>query len=213
MIPSFGGYGAGGIRPILLCPIQSPKPHPEIAMYGLVNKAIQDLVTTRFGEDKWEAIKAKAGVDTEVFISNDGYPDEITYQLVGAAVEVLGVPADQILIAFGEHWVLETAAKSYGPMMKAGGASLKEFLVNLPAFHTRVAMIYPHLQPPRFECSDVTDDSLHLHYHTHRPGLTAFVSGLLQGLGKYYDTPCTSEILARKDEGADHDVFAVRWAS
>lgn len=182
-------------------------------MYGLVNKAIQDLVVSRFGEEKWDAIRDKAGVDTEVFISNDGYPDEITYQLVGAAVEVLGLPAEQILIAFGEHWVLETAAKSYGPMMKAGGSSLKEFLVNLPAFHTRVAMIYPHLEPPRFECSEVTDEGLTLHYFTHRPGLTAFVTGLLQGLGKYYETPVDSQVIERKDEGADHDVFAVRWAS
>ncbi|MBM3847543.1 MAG: heme NO-binding protein [Verrucomicrobia bacterium] len=182
-------------------------------MYGLVNKAVEELVVSNFGEEKWELIKTKAGVDVDVFISNDGYPDEITYKLVGAAVEVLGIPAEQILIAFGEHWVLQTAAKSYGPMMKAGGDTLRDFLVNLPNFHSRVAMIYPHLQPPRFECTDVTEDGLHLHYHTHRPGLTAFVTGLLQGLGKYYHTPCTSEVIARKEEGAAHDVFAVRWNS
>ncbi|MFN5833333.1 MAG: heme NO-binding domain-containing protein [Akkermansiaceae bacterium] len=180
-------------------------------MYGLVNKAIQELVTTNFGDEKWEKIKELSGVDTDVFISNDGYPDEITYKLVGAAVEVLGLPAEQILIAFGEHWVLETAAKSYGPMMKSGGGSLRDFLINLPNFHSRVAMIYPHLQPPRFECTDVTDDGMRLHYHTHRPGLTAFVTGLLNGLGKYYNTPCSSEVIARKDQGADHDVFAVHW--
>ena len=32
-------------------------------MYGLVNKAVEDLVVTNFGEDKWEAIKLQAGVD------------------------------------------------------------------------------------------------------------------------------------------------------
>jgi F420-0:gamma-glutamyl ligase-like protein len=115
-------------------------------MYGLVNKAVEELVVTNFGEEKWEAIKAKAGVDVEVFISNQAYPDDITYKLVGAASEVLGMAADDILVAFGEHWVLKTAAQSYGPMMKAGGKSLKEFLVNLPNFHTRVAMIYPNLE-------------------------------------------------------------------
>ena len=56
-------------------------------MYGLVNKAIEDLVVSNFGEDKWEAIKAKAGVDVEVFVSNEAYPDDITYNLVGAASE------------------------------------------------------------------------------------------------------------------------------
>ena len=183
----------------------------KIYMYGLVNKAVEELVVSNFGADKWEAVKAKAGVDVDAFISTEGYPDEITYKLVGAAVEVLGMPAEQVLIAFGEHWVLKTAAENYGSMLKSGGKTLREFLVNLPNFHTRVAMIYPNLQPPRFVCSDVTDTSLKLHYHTHRPGLTLFVVGLVQGLGKLYETPVTCAIAERKEEGADHDVFDVTW--
>lgn len=180
-------------------------------MYGLVNKAIEEFVISNFGEEKWDRITSKAGVEVDVFISNESYPDELTYKLVGAASEVLDLPADVILVAFGEHWVTQTAAKSYGPMMKSGGATLKEFLVNLPNFHTRVAMIYPNLEPPRFRCTDVTEGGLHLHYHSHRPGLTAFVTGLIQGLGTLYATPCGSTVLERKDQGADHDVFAVTW--
>lgn len=182
-------------------------------MYGLVNKAVEDLVVAQFGEDKWEAIKAAAGIDVDVFVSNQAYPDEITYRLVGAASEVLKTSAEQILIAFGEHWVLKTANESYGPMMKAGGKNLREFLINLPNFHTRVAMIYPELKPPTFECTDVEENSLKLHYITHRPGLTTFVVGLVQGLGKLFNTPATCEILAQQDQGADHDVFQVTWTS
>lgn len=180
-------------------------------MYGLVNKAVEELVVSNFGDEKWELIKEKAGVDVDVFISNEAYPDDMTYKLVGAASEVLGLPAETILVVFGEHWVLQTASKSYGPMMKSSGTSFKDFLVNLPNFHTRVAMIYPNLEPPRFQCTDVRENSLHLHYHSHRPGLTAFVTGLIQGLGKLYETPCSSKTIARKDEGADHDVFEVTW--
>ena len=79
-------------------------------MYGMVNKAIQDLVTFKFGEDKWMAVKRKAGVEIDSFISNDAYPDSLTYGLVGAASEVLGLSSDEILFAFGEFWVLDTAA-------------------------------------------------------------------------------------------------------
>ena len=32
-------------------------------MYGMVNEVIQNLVTKKFGEDKWVAVKRKAGVD------------------------------------------------------------------------------------------------------------------------------------------------------
>jgi hypothetical protein len=180
-------------------------------MYGLVNKAIEELIVTQFGEDRWETIKQKAGIDIDVFISNEGYSDDITYQLVGAAAEVLGMTARDVLIAFGEHWVLKTASHGYGAMMSSGGASLKEFLVNLPKFHTRVQMIYPNLQPPRFECHDVQDTSMTLHYFTHRPGLTDFVVGLVQGLGKLYHTPATATVVALKTAGADHDIFEVNW--
>jgi len=30
-------------------------------MYGLVNKAVQGLITKEFGEEKWNEIKTKAG--------------------------------------------------------------------------------------------------------------------------------------------------------
>ena len=97
--------------------------------------------------------------------------------------------------------------------MRSGGQSLKEFLINLPNFHTRVQMIYPKLQPPRFECTDIGEDSLTLHYFTHRPGLADFVVGLVQGLGKLYHTPATATLLASKAAGDDHDVFDVRWTA
>jgi len=181
-------------------------------MYGLVNKAIMDLVVTNFGDDQWEAIKTKAGVEIDAFISNESYPDEMTYSLVGAASEVLGLTPDQVLVAFGEHWVLKTAAESYGPMMKAGGKTLREFLVNLPNFHTRVEMIYPNLKPPRFSCSEITDDGLHLHYFTHRPGLTSFVIGLVQGLGSLYGTPAGCTLLESKSVNGECDIFQVTWS-
>jgi len=182
-------------------------------MYGVVNKAIEDLVVSGHGIEKWEAVKTKAGVDVSVFVSNDPYPDELTYKLVGAACDVLGASRQDILIAFGEHWVMKTGLVHYGALMRSGGDTLSEFLVNLPHFHTRIQLIYPKLAPPEFECSDVQQRSLRLHYFTHRPGLSDFVVGLVQGLGQLYETPATARLLESKAEGADHDVFEVKWAA
>jgi len=180
-------------------------------MYGMVNRAVEEMVCTHHGEAVWERIKATAGVDVDVFMSNEGYPDEMTYRLVGAASEVLGVPADKILEAFGEHWVLHTARDAYGGLMQAAGKSLPEFLSNLPNFHSRVAMIFPKLQPPRFQCSEITESSLKLHYYTHRRGLAPFVVGLMRGLGRMFATPVTVRLVESRDDGADHDVFDVAW--
>ena len=180
-------------------------------MYGMVNKAIEDMVVMQHGESVWEQIKAKAGVAVDVFMSNESYSDDITYNLVGAASKVLKIPAEQILIGFGEHWVLHTAQAGYGGLMNAAGKSLPEFMRNLPNFHSRVTMIFPKLQPPHFECTDITERSLRLHYHSHRQGLAPFVVGLMQGLGKKFATPVTVRQTAVKGQDVNHDIFEVNW--
>ena len=116
-------------------------------MYGLVNKAIEGMVREGYGETTWQRVKAEAGVDIEGFISNQPYPDEITYRLVAGASAVLATPAEDILKAFGEYWVLNTGLKAYGPMMRSGGNDLKTFLLNLPHFHVRVQLLFPELEP------------------------------------------------------------------
>lgn len=180
-------------------------------MYGLVNRAIQELVVQQFGEEAWDRVRARAGVQEEIFVSSEAYPDEVTYRLVEAVSELGGTPAEKILFAFGEHWVLHTSRHGYGALMDAAGRSLPEFLENLPNFHTRIAMIFPKLSPPRFEVSHRDGSSLRLHYHTFRPGLSEFVRGLLSGLGRKFSIPVETQLLESKAAGADHDVFLVSW--
>lgn len=180
-------------------------------MYGIVNKAIEELITENFGEEKWEAIKEKSGVDIDYFISNEPYDDDITYKLAGAASEVMGITVDQVLIAFGEWWVMRTVKEKYGGLVDAGGNSLKEFLINLPMFHNRVMMIYPKLTPPEFKVSDLTETSMHLHYFSKRAGLKEFVRGLLQGLSKSYNTHLDIELIESRDEGKDHEIYKLTW--
>lgn len=180
-------------------------------MYGMVNIAVQELITERFGEATWQRIKSRAGCDVDVFISNEGYDDKLTYDLVAAASAELNLTPDQVLEAFGEHWILHTGRKGYGPLLAQTGKTLPEFLNNLPAFHARVLLILPNLKPPRFDVSNVTENSLHLHYHTFRPGLTAFMVGLLKGLGSMLNTPVTVAPISTRSEGFDHDTFLVTW--
>ncbi len=180
-------------------------------MYGLVNKAVEDLVKTNFGEAIWEEIKAKASVKETAFSSMQPYPDSITYNLVGAATEVLGLTAAQVLETFGEYWVLFTAQEGYGDMLNMAGKTLPEFLQNLDMLHVRVGNLMTDLKPPSFECENITENSLTLHYFSDRPALTPMVVGLVKGLGKRFNTPCEVAILESRDTGHDHDVFAITW--
>jgi hypothetical protein len=180
-------------------------------MYGIVNKAIQDLVTEQFGVEEWEIVKTKSGIDVDFFLSNEPYDDDITYKLATAVAEVLGLTLGQVLNTFGEYWVLKTGKEKYGGLMSAGGANLKEFLVNLPVFHNRIMLMYPKLTPPEFRVSDIMENSIHVHYFSKREGLQEFVRGLLSGLGKLYNTNTEIELLQTRDEGSTHEIFKVSW--
>ncbi len=178
-------------------------------MYGLVNKAIKNMVCERFGEETWETIQQKAEVEVEVFLSMEPYPDDLTHRLVKAAALELGMSAAEILQAFGEYWILYIAKEGYGEMMDMTGDSMPEFLENLDNLHTRLGLSFPHYNPPSFECTDIQPDSLQLHYHSTRAGFAPMVKGLLKGLGERFQTEIDITETASREQGADHDQFSI----
>ena len=180
-------------------------------MYGIVNKAIQDLITENFGVDKWDLIKEQSGVDVDFFLSNEPYDDDITYKLAGTAADVLGITVGDVLNAFGEWWILRTGKEKYAGLMEAGGKNLKEFLVNLPLFHNRIMLMYPKLTPPEFKVSNIEENSIHVHYHSKREGLQEFVRGLMSGLAKMYSVEAQVTLIQSRTEGNTHEIFKVSW--
>jgi hypothetical protein len=183
-------------------------------MYGLVNKAIEQMVCSYYSEETWQQIKQKAEIEVDMFLSMEGYPDDITHRLVKAASEVLGLPTSDIMHAFGEYWVTYTSEEGYGEMMAMSGNNLPEFLGNLDDLHARVGVVFPKLEPPSFECSESEEEeSLQLHYHSHREGLAPMVVGLVKGLGKRFDTEVEITQTSDRQDGADHDEFLVKYKS
>jgi predicted hydrocarbon binding protein len=178
-------------------------------MYGLVNAAIQEFVSTHFDVDTWARIRKEAGVETEVFNRMSPYPDSVTFDLVAGASRVLGITPDEVMKAFGEFWVLYTGRVGYGPLFALAGSNLRDFLFNLDNLHTRVGQNFDKLRPPSFRCEDVDAHSLSVHYHSERVGLCPMVVGLLDGLGKHFKTEVKLQQTACIREGADHCVFLV----
>lgn len=181
-------------------------------MYGMVNKALRDMVQATYGEQMWEAIARGAGLSDDLFLSMSQYSDDLTYTLVRAASEVLRTPAEQLLQDFGSYWVNYTAREGYGELMQVSGSSIWEFLENLDNLHARVGLSFPSLKPPSFRCSQKTPASVHLHYRSGRPGLAHLVIGLLRGLGERFLTPVEVVQLHQRQSAADEDVFLVRLA-
>ena len=181
-------------------------------MYGLVNKAIVDLVHAHHGAAAWQQIQTLAGIDEDLFLTMRQYPDDVTYRLVGAASQVLNTPPEDILQAFGRHWVKYTAREGYGELLGISGHSIWEFLANLDNMHARVALSFTRLRPPSFRCSEVRRAGLKLHYRSERQGLTHLVIGLLHGLGEMFGTPVRVSLLPRDPAEPDEDIFQIDQA-
>ncbi len=172
-------------------------------MYGLVNEAIEQLLTAQCGPQAWTAIRRDAGVSDGSFIAMQAYPDEVTYALVESASRHTGLSADQLLEAFGEYWIRYTAEEGYGPLLNMAGTTFREFLGNLDRLHKHVASHMPELVPPSFRLEELADHHFRLYYHSHRPGLAPMVVGLLRGLGaRFHQSVTVSTVTDSEDSGA-----------
>ena len=140
-------------------------------MYGLINQGLHDLAVQIGGERLWRDIKSRADVGIEAFVGMDTYPDDITYRLVSATSEAIGISPAEVLHAFGKHWILYTARRGYGAIFDTMGRSLPAFLVNLDTMHARLSLSMPEMRPPSFVCEQLDDDRIRLEYWSERAGL------------------------------------------
>ena len=180
-------------------------------MYGLVNKAIKDLVTDNHGDEAWQKVCDIADFHEGDFISMSPYPDKLTFDLVGAVCQVLKADANDILEAFGEYWILYTADQGYGNLMNLTGKTFVEFLGNLDMLHSRISNMMPELRPPMFKTRNETDNSVELEYRSHRDGLVPMLYGLIKGLGKRFEIEVKIELIEERSSVEEPHVFKITW--
>ena len=179
-------------------------------MYGIINQSIQELILKEFGEETWLRIVNKSGVDVAEFQNHEVYDDSYTYKLAGAISEVLDTKLENVLMMFGEFWIIEISQKKYPNLMATGGKGFREFKLNLPPFHNRVYLTYPKLIAPEFKVRE-DNDTLLVEYHSAREGLAPLMEGMLIGITKLFgeeDRKIVKEY-SKMPNGPDHDLFRI----
>lgn len=180
-------------------------------MYGLVNKAMQELVTAAFGEETWNDIRKKAGFDEEEFIGLKSYPDSLTYDLLRIGSEKLGVPQEALLEKFGEQWISHTAANGYANVLNLGGSNMIDFLHNLNSIHSKITHLMPSMKPPEFRVKNEYVTRIELLYFSERPGLQPMVTGILRGLGKRFGLEVAIQNLGPDPDFPNNILFEISW--
>jgi len=155
-------------------------------MYGMINRGIEDFVVLSAGVDTWYQIKQHANVNVGEFLDSSLYDDETTYDLVASASAVLGISAEEVLRAFGRHWILYTGREGWAAVFDLAGDNLVEFINGLDSMHARVQIAMPEARMPHFSVVE-KDEHMELTYRSPREGFAPMVLGLLEGLAEQFN--------------------------
>lgn len=177
-------------------------------MYGMVNNALQEMVTARLNEEAWTEICRDANVHENYFLSLESYSDETTYNLFGNAAIKFGISLDLFLQEFGLFWIDFALKTSYGPLLKNAGNTLWETLNSLDSLHSHISLALPKLRPPSFSVINGSDATTVI-YKSTRVGLAPFVIGLIHGLAAMHGEKVKVMHTKSKSETLDHDEFKV----
>nr|XP_010980728.2 guanylate cyclase soluble subunit beta-2-like [Camelus dromedarius] len=147
------------------------------------------------------------------------YEDTITIKLIQEACKVLGVSMEAILKLFGEHFFQFCKASGYDRMLRTLGGDLTEFIENLDALHSYLALSYQEMNAPSFRVEQGADGKMLLHYYSDRRGLCHIVPGIIEAVAKdFFDIDVTMDILDMSQEEErtgkkEHVVFLIEQKS
>jgi hypothetical protein len=155
-------------------------------MKGPIVQCFQELVTNRFGKDKWEKSLTAVGLDPRTrFLPIQNVDDSAVMALLEAVCKQVGLSMSEIADAFGEYWVADYSQRLYSHFYSKY-SSAREFLQGMDEVHVSMTQNIEGAMPPRFDYTWEGDNTLLMHYKSHRP-LIDFVVGLAKGVGKYFN--------------------------
>uniref|UniRef100_A0A671UFR5 guanylate cyclase n=1 Tax=Sparus aurata TaxID=8175 RepID=A0A671UFR5_SPAAU len=176
---------------------------------------LQSLVIERFGQDTWDKLSSLP-VFQDTFNTYTVYDDIVTLSLVQETCSLLDISADVFLKLFGEHFFSFCKHAGYDTMLKTLGGNLVEFIGNLDALHSYLALSYQEMNAPSFRVEMADDGKMLLHYYSDRKGLYHIVPGIIEAVGRdFFNSKVTMTVLNQSEEDErtgkkEHVVFLVK---
>lgn len=154
-------------------------------MHGMIHLQLQRFVESRYGAAGWQELERRAGLERQVFTALQSYPDRDLVQLVTAAVGLTGVPASELLEAFGE-FLVPTYLDVYGSLVKPSWRTLDLLEHTEHTIHRVVRVRQPGAAPPELKVERTSKTEVMLTYSSERR-LCAVARGIIKGAAAHYD--------------------------
>jgi hypothetical protein len=161
-------------------------------MHGMIHLQLQRFLESRYGADAWRELNRRAGIDRRVFIAVETYPDEDMLRLVTAAVGLTGVPASELLEAFGQ-FLVPMYLRVYASLVKPEWRTLELLEHTEHTIHRVVRSRQPGAAPPELRVERISDGEVLVTYASRRR-LCAVARGIIRGVAEHFsETVLVSE--------------------
>lgn len=172
-------------------------------MYGMMHRAIRQMVIDRAGTAMWDGVERELGVGPAEFISATVHPDTLTLAMMEAAAERLDLSMAECMRLFGQYWVHFAESGPYAAIMDFVGQDLPGFIENLDRMHMAVVAAMPDARVPGFALISNDGKTMVVRYQSGRQGLEPMVGGLLEGLLARFKVAGTVREGLRGNAGVD----------
>ncbi len=156
-------------------------------MKATITNCLAELVESRFGKEKWNAILTDSGLQARAStfrLPTSDVPEEQVRKLLTSTCKVLGIDFQQAADAFGEYWCCTYAPRLYGVIVRRF-KSAREMILGLDEVHVMMTATIPQARPPRFEYRWENDKTLNVTYLSQRNLIEIYI-GLVKGVGAYF---------------------------
>jgi hypothetical protein len=163
----------------------------RVRMHGTIFSELKKFVDARLGPDAWRPLVREAGLGARLYVTVSEYPDAEAVALVGAASRTTGMPAQDILEAFGE-FIAPDLLGMYRALVRPEWRTL-EFLENTEnTIHRVVRLQNPGARPPEIRCTRTGPAEVVIHYGSERR-MCAVARGIVKGVAAHYGETVTLE--------------------
>ncbi len=179
-------------------------------MKGAVFTIFQEMIEEKFGMECWEALLKKSDLPSGgIYTSAEIYDDKEILALVTALSEYSGLPAPDLIEAFGRY-LFPVLAHSLPPGM-TDYPDLWSLLDGVDSvIHVEVRKLYPDAITPKIVITErVDEDSIKLMYQSPRK-MCLLAIGLIHQAAERYSDTVTIKHECCMNEGADHCLLTVQ---
>jgi hypothetical protein len=153
-------------------------------LHGLIFAELRKFTEANLGPGSWKALTDSAGLGQKSYLSTQVYPDSDVFALVSAASQTTGLPAQDLLEAFG-MFIAPDLIGMFRTLLDPQWRTLDVIEHTETTIHKVVRTGHPGAQPPELQTIRRGDNEVTILYRSNRK-LCSIAKGICNGLAKHF---------------------------